>query len=164
MYMRLVVEKDVPEVVNLYNEARQYAAEVGYIDWPEFTTHNVHELMANNELYCFELNGQVCSAIKLSRDADVRIWGEDKTPAVYASRFAGSSAIHGTNFRDEIVVPALTNYAAEVGRIRGDCLADNERLKNLYRGLGMVCLGDESFFSEKQDRYLTVTKLEYWID
>lgn len=158
--MRLATEPDIPQLVQLYNEAFVHAKNVGDIDWqPPLNSDYVQGLMADNSLYRDD-GDSISAAVKLTNKADLRIWHGLTQPALYVSRLATANSVRGTDYVEHSVVPFVFDVAKPEGRIRGDCLADNERLKSFYLKLGATPLGNITFYSEKLHKQLEVTRLE----
>ncbi len=158
--MRKATELDIPQLTQLYNEAFVHAKNVGDIDWqPPFDSNYIRDLMADDSLYR-NVGDAVSVAVKLTNQPDMRIWHDLPQPALYISRLATSDAVRGADYVERCVLPFVFNLARPEGRIRGDCLADNERLRNFYIKLGATSLGNVTFYSEKLRRELEVTRLE----
>jgi len=159
--MRIAETADLGELQTVYQAATSYANQVGTIDWPDpIPEPFVAELIASSELHCFEDERHILAAVKLSRTADDRVWGNTAAPALYVAKLATDDRARSSSYFRTTMLPAITEYAGPTTPLRLDCLADNRRLKDFYSRLGFVGLGDATFFSVKQQRPLTVTRFE----
>lgn len=164
--MRLALENDIPELRTVYNDAMIYAESVGHIDWPSpFPVSALRELITNKELYCFEVSGQVIAAQRINYERDERIWENDGQEHIYIGKVATASAVRTQNYFGSVMLPAAIKQSVkDTDSVRLDCLADNVRLKNFYSRVGFTSLGNATFYSEKQQRPITVTRFERLID
>ncbi len=158
--MKKAREADLYQITNLYGEALTHAKNVGHIDWPDpFTLADVAALYATNELYCFGASA-LDGVARISFHPDVRIWGERNEKAIYLAKVATSNAVRGTRYFERVMLPDIQGTLSPRPPLRLDCVADNPGLKEFYSAIGFNELGDVTFFSEKQNRPVTVSRFE----
>lgn len=158
--MRRAEYTDIDALMDIYQDATVHAREAGTIDWPNPIPQSfVTDLIDGENLYCFG-DEQIVAAAKLSRHQDSRIWGDEVSPALYLAKLATSNRVRGQNYLQEHMLPEISNFYDSITTMRLDCLAENSRLQQMYSKLGFVCLGDVSFYSDKQNRELTVARFE----
>lgn len=158
--MRKVSEADLSQITTLYGEALTHAKNVGHIDWPDpFTLADVAQIYATNELYCFG-SQTIDGVARISDQPDVRIWGERNERAIYLAKVATSNAVRGTRYFETVMLPDIRGTFGAQLLLRLDCLADNPGLKDLYSAIGFSELGNVTFFSEKQNKPVTVSRFE----
>jgi ribosomal protein S18 acetylase RimI-like enzyme len=166
--MRLAYQSDIENLVALYTEAATYAGEVGHIDWENpFSVQVVKKFIEEKELFCVDgENDLPAAAVRLTTEGDNRIWQPNEISAhLYISKLATANSVHGTGYTSSVVLPNIVTRAseAECDGIRLDCLADNPGLIRFYSRLGFSALGIRSFYSDKQQRPLTVMCFEQLI-
>lgn len=127
---------DVSGIRSLYDQAILYAGGVGKIDWEyPFPRQIVESYQEAGELYCVrdEL-AEPIAALRLTTAPNLQIWDDDVN-ALYVGKIAVGVAARNQNVATEIILPGVCQVAQDIGaqEIRGDCLADNPRLKNFYR-------------------------------
>ena len=152
---------DITDLLEVYRDSLKHAYNVGKIDWPNPITMAFMEyLLKTNELYAFRLDPKIVAAARLSHQPDERIWTDAPPLALYLGKLATSEEVRGTDYFRRRMLPSIQEYAGANTPLRLDCLSDNERLKSHYHRLGFISLGNVTFFSEKQDIDLTVTRYE----
>ncbi len=158
--MRLATENDSSKLLRLYSESLAYAQMVGKIDWPcPISQSFIYDLLESKNLFCFEVDGTIVAAVKLSRRPDERIWS-DQESALYIARLATAEVVRGTSFFRSHMLPAIIDNAGPNTKLRLNCLADNEPLKTFYRRLGFIPLADVTFYSLQQATNIMVTPFE----
>ena len=158
--MRRAGQDDVARLTEVYSDALEHANNVGHIDWPNPCTADfVSELVSTGELYCFGKD-LVLAAAKVSSYPDFRIWKDAGKSGLYLAKIATSSQVRGTRYFERNMLREIADLAVDGVPIRLDCLADNPRLKTFYSGIGFSEVGDVTFYSEKQNKHLTVTRFE----
>lgn len=159
--MRQADKQDILKLTDIYEDARLYGEDVGVIDWPKpINELFIQDLIATNELYCFDSEDRVVAAAKLSTNPDVRIWGSENIPALYLAKLATSSEVRGRGYLRHEMIPAIQNYAGQGTALRLECLAENSKLISFYQRLGFTALGEAQFYSDKQLSDITVMRFE----
>lgn len=159
--MRVVAESELPDVLQVYDQAAAFAHEVGYIDWPSpFPEALCREMIALGELYCSDREGSVAGVMRVSRQPDPRIWGDGSGGGLYLAKIAVGN--HGRDQRvfETAMLPFARSMARGSEPVRLDYLAGNDKLGNFYSSLGFRACGNMTFFSDKQQTNITVTKMQ----
>lgn len=158
--MRLAETRDTGSLAIVYQDAVTHANMVGKIDWPDPIPESfVANLIASEELYCFEEEG-VIAAAKLSQEGDERVWEDYRSPALYLAKLATSNQVRRQDYFRNIMLPAIVDFAGQKKSLRLDCLADNLALQKYYIKLGFIRIGSTSFYSENQQKIIKVTRFE----
>lgn len=160
--MRLAEQHDVPQLTELYSDALSHANSVGHIDWPvPVTSDFVSELVSTRELYRFGDN-KILATAKVSTLPDTRIWKDVSDCGLYLAKLATSNLVRGTRYFEQNMLAEINDFTEAIVPKRLDCLADNPKLRAFYLGIGFHAMGDVVFYSEKQNKYITVSRFEMY--
>jgi ribosomal protein S18 acetylase RimI-like enzyme len=133
---------DIPQVLALYEAARNLQTEKGVVVWPYFESDFIQkEIEERRQWKITEEDVLACNwAITFN---DKEIWEErDKDDGIYIHRVCTHPAYRGKRYMDTIVDWAK-NYALQNGKsfVRLDTLGNNTKLIEHYTSAGFRFLG-----------------------
>lgn len=137
---------DLPEVLQVMNEARAWLHERGVNQWPnEFTPEKIGPYVAKADVWIVrDHSGEAIGTIRLSPEADLAFWtpGEADELAMYVSCLAIRREAAGLG---ALMLRWAGDYAAWLGykSLRLDCRRDNIDLHVYYIRRGWAYLRTE---------------------
>jgi len=133
---------DMPEILRLYEAARQLQTQKQMVVWPPFDPALIETELAEHRQWKLEINGTV-ACVWVITYSDENIWEErDKGDGIYIHRISTDPDFRGQGFVKKIVVWAKT-HARELAKkyVRLDTLGNNTKLIEHYTGAGFDFLG-----------------------
>jgi ribosomal protein S18 acetylase RimI-like enzyme len=131
----------IGRMMELYEEARRWHAEMSVSQWPLFELERVLDDIDNKRLFVIKAGQCVLGGVTVT-DEDVLIWGDD-LPALYIHRLVVARDFKGQNI-GSMIVEHVERMAIKRRKLilRLDCWADNDRLKRYYEQLGFKQVRD----------------------
>jgi ribosomal protein S18 acetylase RimI-like enzyme len=136
------ISEDMPEILRLYEAARQLQTQRNMVIWPQFEHNLIKTELAENRQWKIDVDGSMACVWAITY-TDRDIWEEkDRDDAVYIHRIATNPDFRGQGFVKTIVEWAK-KHAREHGRkyVRLDTLGMNTKLIEHYTGAGFEFLG-----------------------
>ncbi|MGV3540128.1 MAG: GNAT family N-acetyltransferase [Rufibacter sp.] len=133
---------DIPEILRLYQHARDFQKAKNVVTWPDFPREMIVTEIRDNHQRKLLIDGHV-ACVWATTFTDPLIWEErNQDPAVYIHRIATNPAFKGHNLVKEIVSWAK-EYAKQQGKkyIRLDTVGENKGLIHHYTACGFTFLG-----------------------
>lgn len=135
---------DIDIILTLWREAADWIASKGIDQWRADSLHEetVKNQLAHSEVYILKVEDQVLGSLAIQW-SDPFIWGDlDNDESGYVHRLVVRRAYRGHGIGRHLLDWAA-QYIKQHGKryIRLDCMADNPRLNEYYKGLGFVYIG-----------------------
>lgn len=135
--------KDLPEVLDIYTEAREYQQAHFKKSWPVFPDTFVSAEIRERKHFKMIAEKETIAAVFSIVRSEPVIWNDpDGKMAMYLHRMAVRNAYKGQGIASRIIDWAITT-AREEGRkyLRLDTWADNDALRAHYQKLGFRLSG-----------------------
>jgi len=143
---------DLETVLKLWLEAANWLESKGISQWKpnSFTIESVKEHAAKTELFVARLNKEIVATFSLQW-SDAFIWRElNSEDCGYLHRLVVARSYKSHNL-GRLLLSWAEKYITDNGKskLRLDCMADNEKLNEYYRGSGFDFVGriDRTYFS-----------------
>jgi ribosomal protein S18 acetylase RimI-like enzyme len=134
--------KDVPEILRLYQQARELQTSIQMVTWPEFSTEMIIKEIEENKQFKLLIDNRIACVWAIAF-SDPLIWEEkNNDAAIYIHRIATNKEVRGNN-----LVKKIVNWSKEYARnsaykyIRLDTVGENIGLINHYKNCGFNFLG-----------------------
>lgn len=142
MEIKNCIQRDVDEILSLYEAARNLQTQRKMVVWPYFEKSFIeNEILENRQWKIVIDNMIVCNwAITFE---DKEIWSQqDNNDGIYIHRICNNPLSRGNRYIDTITAWSV-NYAAQIGKqfIRLDTLGNNTKLIEHYTSAGFKFLG-----------------------
>ena len=142
MHIQNSIITDVPQILALYEYARNYQSTKGAVAWPQFDNTIIENEIIENCQWKLMINNDI-ACIWATTFTDPQIWEErNYDPSVYIHRIATHPNYKGQNLVNEIIEWAK-KYATLHSKnyIRLDTVGNNIGLINYYKKCGFAFLG-----------------------
>jgi len=131
---------DLPEVLQLLNDAADWLHSRGLDQWPAgFNVDRIGPMVGRHEVWLVRDGGHPVGTVTISGEADPDFWtaAESRQPAVYVSKLAISRSEAGAGL-GALLLRWAVDYAARIGCdwARLDAWRTNEQLHDYYRRQG----------------------------
>lgn len=164
--LRLAQEADFDQVMGVYIDSMAYA-EARHLptEW-SITRCYFDYLTGNGELYVSD-DGEkdvplLHGAAVLSERFNPKEWEHEYTESgLLVGKLATAEAVRGTRYLGRVLLPSIVEVAASRGKTTV-CLNYREEdtgLGDLYRSVGFVPSGTNSFYSETRKKDLTTVNM-----
>jgi ribosomal protein S18 acetylase RimI-like enzyme len=142
MEIKKCLISDTPEILSLYQAARNLQTQKKMVVWPVFKNGLVETEIHEERQWKIIIDGVIACNWAITFE-DKEIWGQkDKGDSIYIHRICNNPTLRGNRYIDSIVSWAK-KYATQIGKqyIRLDTLGNNTKLIEHYTSAGFEFLG-----------------------
>ena len=142
MDIKNCTSKDVPEILSLYQAARDLQTQRKMVVWPMFDKHFIKKEINEARQWKILIDNTIACNWAITLE-DKEIWGDkDRSDSIYIHRICTNANFRGNRYIENIVAWAK-QYAAQLKKqyIRLDTLGENKKLIQHYTSAGFQFLG-----------------------
>jgi predicted GNAT family N-acyltransferase len=133
---------DIPQIISLYDHARQYQQQKQMVVWPAFAETTIQNEIEEQRQFKIVINDEIACNWCITLE-DPFIWEEkDNHDAIYIHRLCTNSKYRGLNLSHHMVTWAIS-FAKSIRRkyLRLDSVGQNDGLIKHYTSIGFDFLG-----------------------
>jgi hypothetical protein len=142
MEIKNCIPNDVPEILSLYQAARNLQTQRKMVVWPNFEKFFIETEINEARQWKIVIDDVIACNWAITFE-DKEIWGDkDQGDSIYIHRICTNANFRGNRYIDRIVAWAK-KYAGQIGKqyVRLDTLGENTRLIEHYTSAGFLFLG-----------------------